>query len=282
METIQQWLFSKSTDEMIIAGVVLAAIVLLVKVMQRAISRRVKDADSRYRAKKITTFSGSLLAFIALLLIFSDRLGSVTVTLGVAGAGIALALQEVIASVAGWIVILFGNYFKTGDRVEFAGIKGDVIDIGVLRTTIMEIGGWVEGDLHNGRVVRISNNFIFKGPVFNYSGEFPFLWDEIVLPAKHGTDIPAAKKILSDAVRAAVGEFRSDATSAWQEISEKYMLNAADIEPTVTMSAGGSGLLFTVRYVVDFRKRRPAKDALYAAVLDTVKKNSKKIIFAGA
>jgi small-conductance mechanosensitive channel len=109
--------------------------------------------------------------------IYGGRLGGLTVTLGVAGAGIAFALQEVIASFAGWFAIALSGFFRTGDRVQLGGIRGDVIDIGVLRTTLMELGEWVSGDLYSGRVVRIANSFVFKEPVFNYSADFPFLWD---------------------------------------------------------------------------------------------------------
>ncbi|MCB0784290.1 MAG: mechanosensitive ion channel, partial [Flavobacteriales bacterium] len=75
-----------------------------------------------------------------------------------------------------------------GDRVQLGGIKGDVIDIGVLRTTLMELGEWVDGDLYNGRMVLVANSFVFKEPVFNYSADFPFLWDELKVPVQYGAD----------------------------------------------------------------------------------------------
>src|SRR5690606_17311423 len=110
----------------------------------------------------------SIFAMILMLLvagfIFSDKLSNLTVALGVTGAGIAVALKEVIASVAGWFAISFNHFFRVGDRVQLGGIKGDVIDIGVLRTTLMEIGEWVDGDLYNGRTVRVFNSFVFKEP----------------------------------------------------------------------------------------------------------------------
>ena len=123
-------------------------------------------------------------------------MGGLTVALGVAGAGIAFALQEVIASFAGWLAIMFGGFYKTGDRVQLGGIKGDVMDIGVLRTTIMETGQWVDGDLYNGRIVLITNSFVFKEPVFNYSGDFPFLWDEIKIPIQYGSNYDLATEII--------------------------------------------------------------------------------------
>ena len=138
---------------------------------------------------------------------FSDRLGGLTVAFGVAGAGIAFALQEVIASVAGWVAVSFGGFYKVGDRVQLGGIKGDVIDIGVLRTTLMEIGEWVNGDQYNGRIVRVANSFVFKEPVFNYSGEFPFLWDEIMLPVKYGSDHRLARELIARVAEEVVGDY---------------------------------------------------------------------------
>ena len=81
--------------------------------------------------------------------ILRDKLGNLTVAFGVAGAGIAFALQEVIASIAGWVAVSFSNFYSVEDRVQLGGITGDVIDIGVLRTTLMETGQWVKGDQYN-------------------------------------------------------------------------------------------------------------------------------------
>ncbi|MEP7380653.1 MAG: mechanosensitive ion channel domain-containing protein [Gemmatimonadota bacterium] len=76
-------------------------------------------------------------------------------------------MQEVIASVAGWVALTFSCFYSPGDRVQLGGIKVDVIDVGVLRTTLMEIGEWVKGDHYTGRIVRIANSFVFTAPVFN-------------------------------------------------------------------------------------------------------------------
>lgn len=98
---------------------------------------------------------GFILAVFLISIIYSEKLSGLTIVFGVAGAGIAFALQEVIASLAGWVAMSFGRFYKVGDRVQLGGIKGDVIDIGMLRTTLMECGGWINGDLYNGRIVRV-------------------------------------------------------------------------------------------------------------------------------
>jgi small-conductance mechanosensitive channel len=97
-----------------------------------------------------------------LLFVFRDKVGSIGATMGVIGAGVAFALQEVIISVAGWLNIIFTNNIMVGQRVRIANVKGDVIDIGVLSTTVMETGDWIAGDLYNGSIVTIANSFVFK------------------------------------------------------------------------------------------------------------------------
>ena len=122
----------------------IAIIWAILNFIQKKFISKIQNNDSLYRAKKAGKFVGYFLTIILLTVVFSDKLGGLTVTLGVAGAGIAFALQEVIASFAGWLGIMFGGFYKTGDRVQLGGIKGDVMDIGVLRTTIMETGQWVD------------------------------------------------------------------------------------------------------------------------------------------
>jgi small-conductance mechanosensitive channel len=166
----------------IVFGIII--IWFLVKLIQKKLFNKINDNDNRHKAKKVGSFVGYFFTIILIGITFSDKLGGFTLALGVAGAGIAFALQEVIASFAGWLAIMFGGFYKIGDRVQLGGIKGDVMDIGVLRTTIMETGQWVDGDLYNGRIVLVANSFVYKEPVFSYSGDFPFLWDEIKVPVR--------------------------------------------------------------------------------------------------
>jgi small-conductance mechanosensitive channel len=167
----------------------------------------VKDSQTRYHTHKIVSFVSYLVVLLFLGIVFKDRLGGLTIAFGVVGAGIAFALQEVIASLAGWLAIAFGNFYTTGDRVQLGGIKGDVIDIGLLRTTLMELGEWVKSDLYTGRIVRVANSFVFKEPVFNYSGDFPFLWDEITVPVTHARDHLLARKILEKIINEVITEY---------------------------------------------------------------------------
>ncbi len=265
-------------------GAVVGVVLLLVlsRLFRRSIGRHVKDTAARYRARKAVSFTFYVASGLLLAAIFSDRLAGLTVAFGVAGAGIAFALQHVIVSIGGWVAISFGNFYATGDRIQLAGVKGDVIDIGILRTTLMEIGQWVDADLYNGRIVRIANRHVFTEPVFNYSADFPFLWDEITIPVRYGSDWKLARQMMAAVADEVCKDFALQSREAWLTAVRKYRLEEAAVEPVVTMAANDNWLQFTLRYVVDYRKRRAVKDQLFTRIFEKVDGSHDRIRLASA
>lgn len=207
---------------------------------------------------------------------FSNQLHNIAVALGVASAGIAFALQEVIVSIAGWIAISFGSFFKIGDRVQLSGTVGDVIDIGIFSTTLMELGEWLGGDQYSGRVVRVANSFVFTEPVYNYSADFPFLWDEIKVPIMYGSDIHLARALLQKSASEVVQGFVKPAQEKWNVIFHKYRIEHESVEPKVTMVANDNWLEFTLRYIVDYKMRRTTKDKLFVSILEKIQTTNKQ------
>lgn len=252
------------------------------KILRKRFFNKIKDNEHRYTAKKISAFLGYLIILIVIIIVFSDQLGDFSMAVGLAGAGIAFALQEVIASFAGWMAIMFGGFYKTGDRVQLGGIKGDVMDIGMLRTTIMETGQWVDGDLYNGRIVLIANSFIFKEPVFNYSGDFPFLWDEIKVPIQFGSDYAMVSKMLLRVGKEVAGDLSSLSKDKWHEMQNKYRLEDAQTEAMVSLVANDNWVEYTLRYVVTYRKRRATKTELFTKILTEVDASGGKMRLASA
>ncbi|WP_146913834.1 mechanosensitive ion channel domain-containing protein, partial [Halolactibacillus halophilus] len=173
------------------------------------------------------------------------------------------------------------DIYKSGDRVLVGGIKGDVIDVGILRTTIMEIGGWVDGDLYNGRIVRIANSFVFKEPVYNYSADFPFLWDEVKVPVRFGSNYERARVMLYEAADEVVGRYSKEAEKNWDQMVKKYLIEHAQTKPLVLMVANDNWVEFTVRYVVDYKKRLGVKDELFSHILKKVE-SSQDVALASA
>jgi small-conductance mechanosensitive channel len=279
---LEQWLYDPAAGKLVTAGIGILVIYGFVRFARRATTRYVRDTGMRYRVRKIIGFFGYVAGLILLASVFSARFGQFTVALGVAGAGIAFALQEVIASVAGWVAISFGEFYRPGDRVQVAGIKGDVIDVGVFRTTLMECGEWVRGDLFTGRIVRVANSFVFKEPVFNYSADFPFLWDEATLAVRYGSDYVLARAILQNVGQEVTGETAANAKQTWEDVARKYRVEAITVEPMVTVIATDNWLEYTLRYIVDYRSRRKVKDRLYVRILEEIDKVSGKVNIASA
>lgn len=261
-----------------------AAIVLIaaVRLARRIIRQNIQDSDTRYRAGKFAGMVGYLVMGVLLLTELSGRFSGLTVALGAAGAGIAFALQEVIVSFAGWLAIAFSSFYKVGDRVQVGGICGDVIDIGFLRTTVMECGAWVRADQYNGRIVRVANSFVFREPVFNYSGEFPFLWDEIQVPIRYGSDYREARRLLMTVATTVLGDYAQSAKARWQELVRSYRIDDARIDPQVTLIANDNWVEFTLRYVVDYRNRRSTKDLLFSQILDAIDASQGRVRVASA
>ncbi|MBV1757677.1 MAG: mechanosensitive ion channel family protein [Dethiosulfatibacter sp.] len=227
-----------------------------------------QEQNRWYSIKKVVMNTIYLIIFLIFVFTFSDKFEGFYTTLGLAGAGIAFALREVIVSIAGCFAILFGDFFKVGDRVLLGGIKGDVIDIGVFRTTIMEIGDWVNGDQYNGRIVRVANSFIFTSPVYNYSANFQFLWDEISLPIRFDSDVKLVRKILSDAADEVLGDVSNQAKEAWYGMRRRFKLEDAQLEHQVFMVFDDNWIEFSLRYVVDIRERRLTKDKIFTILLE--------------
>lgn len=281
-KNFDELLFDPLVGKLVFATLGVLAIYGVRRLVRRSLLRRVDDNNARYRTRKLVELGTYVALALFVATVFSDKLGGFTVAFGVAGAGIAFALQEVIASVAGWIAITFGNFYKIGDRVMLGGIRGDVIDIGVLRTTVFEMGEWVSGDLYNGRVVRLANSFVFKEPVFNYSADFPFLWDELTVPIRHGSDRARAQALLEAVAEEITGEYARTVQSTWNEMTRNFVIENARVEPMVTMVMDENWMTYTVRYVTEFKRRRITKDSLFRRILDEIDATEGAVAVASA
>jgi len=276
-ELIDKWLFDPVVGKILASALVVLFVVVFVRYTQRALGQYVEDSQRRYRLRKLVTIGGYVVALVLLSVVYSDKLSGLTVMFGVLGAGIAFALQEVIVSVAGWIALSFGRLYDVGDRIQLGGIRGDVIDIGVLRTTLMECGGWINGDQYNGRVVRVSNSFIFKEPVYNYSSDFPFLWDEIMIPVRYGSNYELARQGFQQVLDDITGEHARRLKGEWRKMTDKYMLENAQLEPMVSLRMDDNWAEYALRYVVDYKKRRSTKDKICTDILKLIEESDGQI-----
>jgi small-conductance mechanosensitive channel len=252
------------------------------RVLEQTLPRRFGRADARYKVRKFLVFSGYLSILLFLAILFEDRLGRLSFAIGVVGAGVAVALQDVVASIAGAFSIGFSKLYAVGDRVQIGDTQGDVIDIGLLRTTLMETGNWVSRDLYNGRIARIPNSTVLRGSVFNYSQGFRFVWDEIHVLFKITSDCQLAKAMLLRAASEAIGEYVVEAQNSWKVMSDNYQSANPPLEPTLALVVNAGSLEFTVSYVVDYTKRTAMKDRLFTKIVEEVANSDGRLEWASS
>lgn len=255
----------------IVVGIV--AVFVVTALLKRVVNAKIINTDHRYRVRKAVNFIGYLLIVAILLLIYGDKFGNLGVALGLAGAGITFALQEVIVSFAGWLNIILSGTPSVGQRVKIGDAKGDIIDIGVMRTTIMEMGDWVRGDQYNGRIISLANSYVFKEHIHNYSAEYPFLWDEVEVPIRTESDHRLARKVFTDVVNEVCKDYAVKSESDWKKLAYKFRVDQARVLPTVSLRFDENWITFTLRYIVDYKSRRSTKDRLYTALLDEIAKH---------
>jgi small-conductance mechanosensitive channel len=250
------------------------------RVLEQTLPQRFGRADARYRVRKFVVFSGYFSILVFLVFVFEDRLGRLSFALGVVGAGVAVALQDVLASLAGAFSIGFSRLYAVGDRVQIGDTRGDVIDIGLLRTTLLETGNWVSGDLYNGRIVRIPNSTVLKGIVFNYSQGFRFVWDEIKVVFTSASDCQIAREMLLRVAKDAIGEYLVEAQASWKRISDNFRSENPPLEPTAALVVDAGSLEFTVSYVVDYTKRTAMKDQLFTKIVEEISNSKGRLAHA--
>ena len=249
-------------------------------VVKKGLNKVIKSTDNKYRARKASNVVGYIILIIAIIGIYSEQLGTLGMALGVAGAGVAFALQEVIMSFAGWLVIVFTNKVEVGQRIKIGDLKGDIIDIGMMSTTFMEMGDWVKSDQYNGRIVSIANSYVFKEKIQNYSAEYPFLWDEVQIPIRHESDYHLARELFEKVALEICGEYADQSKKKWQSLTNKYRVENADVNPMISMEFDQNWITFTIRFVVDYKKRRSTKDQIFTSILKEISQHKDRIEIA--
>jgi len=253
----------------------LSVLVLLIQAgirrsfLSYVINRIPDDSPHLYTSRKVTTYFVTIITALLLFGIWVQRLGDLSVALGILAAGLAFALQEVIGSMAGWITIVSGKPFTIGDRIETGGIRGDVVDISVLRTTLMEIGNWLGGDHNTGRIVTLSNAFLFKEPLYNYSVHLHFVWDEIRVPLTYESNWKRAIEIMSNAVceHPAYKELLPQAEKQRREARRKLAVKMTPLEPRTYVKLTDNWIELGLVYPVDTDLRRSFRSEISQRLL---------------
>ncbi|MCK4750070.1 MAG: mechanosensitive ion channel family protein, partial [Bacteroidales bacterium] len=164
--------------------------------------------------------------------------------------------------------ILARKPFALGDRIQIGEHSGDVIDLRLFQFTLLEIGSWVDADQSTGRIIHIPNGTVFNQSQSNYSAGFKFIWNEIAVLVTFESNWTKARDLLQKIVSEHAHELSADAEKKIIEASKKYMIFYQYLTPIVYTSVQESGILLTMRYVCDPRKRRVTEHDIWEDVLE--------------
>ncbi|MHC4873316.1 MAG: mechanosensitive ion channel family protein [Planctomycetota bacterium] len=236
--------------------------------LERVFLRKVTEIELRHKIRR-TIFWVGLLAFIVIaLLIWAGRLGNISVFLGIVGAGIALGLQETLLCMAGWLLVIVKKPFDIGDRIEVTDQIGDVIDISLFQTTLLEVGNWVKADQSTGRMLIIPNSVFYRQPALNYTKGFPFIWNELSTVVTFESDWQEAKKIMLDQAMEESDKIESEINRQISDMQNQYAIHYDNFTPIVYTSIADHGVQLTLRYLSPARKRRSTEHRISESILD--------------
>lgn len=283
IENLKYWFIDHPTSTNIIKYFIwVIVIVIVIAWMRRLLMKKLPDSSVKYKTQKGIEIIGYTLVILVTVTYFTGSIKDFGLAIGLLTAGITITLQELILSIAGSFYIFFVKVYKPGDRIEINGIKGDVIDIDSIYTSMMEIGEWVSSDNYTGRIVKLSNSFVFKGPVYNYSQDFPFVWDEFDLPIRYGSDIELAKSIVISVAQEKLASFVQESLANWKGVVEKYYIEDAQVDPTLAITMTDNWIQFNLRYIVDYKKRRFTKHLLNEEIGKRIMETNGKVNLASA
>jgi len=246
---------------------------LLRSLILRIVWKQTEEARSRYIWRKTINYLAVVLGIILVVPVWFKDFKSSTF-LGLASAGLAIALKDLITNIAGWIFIIFRQPFTIGDRIQVGVHAGDVIDIRVFQFTIMEIGNWVDADQSTGRIIHIPNGKVFSDSLANYSKGFQYIWHEIPVLITFESNWEKAKEILHKIVLQHAEHLTKSAEKKVKEASRKFMIYYAILTPYVYINVKESGVELTLRYLCEPRNRRSSSHAIWGDILKEFSKCS--------
>lgn len=260
----------------------------LIKFIIRTILQGHKNERIAFWVRQVNLLFTTLILVIVLTSIWFDDPGRLATALGLITAGLAFALQKVVTAIAGYFVILRGRVFNIGDRIVMAGVRGDVVDLGFTQTTIMEMGQppsvqnadpaiWIHSRQYTGRLVTVSNARIFDEAVYNYTRDFPYIWEEIKLPVSYSSNRIEAEKILLEIAKRHTVTLEEISKESLTEMKRRYFIKPAEVWPTVYYRLTDNWLELTVRFIVEDHGIREVKDKMSRDILKETERAGIKI-----
>lgn len=241
-------------------------------VLEDYVSERIGDPKTRFSLRKATSILFIIAIIITALAVWVQDTQALLVSYGIVAAGAAIALQDFFKNFVGGLVIILGSVYHIGDRVMIEEKLGDVVDIGPMYTTILELGEWVDGGQATGRLTLVPNGIVIGKMVNNYTKDYSFLWDEITVPVTYQSDWSKARALMLSIAEEETSPFIGQAEAEMAGALEKYFMSARAIVPAVNVLLTDNWIKLTLRHLTPVRQRRELKGRISERVLQAFEK----------
>jgi small-conductance mechanosensitive channel len=286
--------FNADNGVKLLVTLTLIAVMMLLSRLLRTLARGVTHRGERtafWVRQAIHVFT-ALIILIGIASIWFDDPSRLAMAMGLVTAGLAFAMQRVITALAGYVLILRGKTFNVGDRIVMGGVRGDVVALGFMQTTIIEMGQppsvqnadpamWVKARQYTGRIVTVSNAKVFDEPVFNFTREFPYLWEELTVPISYKDDRRLVERILLEVAEKHTVKIADLGEPAVHELERRYVMKRAQMQPRAFMRMTDNWLELSVRFIVQDFGIRDVKDAMTREILTRMEEANISIASAG-
>ncbi len=262
------FLSSPAFRKLLASLIVLAVFYGVLRGVRRVLRLTISDERIRYRRNKLAYYIVGGLAVLVIGAIWMESAGKLTTILGITGAGLAVALHPVVMNIAGWLYIIVIRPLRVGDRVEIGRVKGDVLDVRLFHTVLLEVGNLVEGEQSTGRIVHCPNSVVLSQPLYNYSKEFPYIWNEIKVLVTFESDWRKARDILLQQALDKTEDVQEELRMQFRDMSDRYLIRFGKLTPIVYTQIADSGVELTLRYLTGVWQRRTSQDAICRGILE--------------
>ena len=270
----EYWHLTPDTQWKLVVTFCVILILLFVRYFStRIIFKKVRNYKEKHYWKSGIKNTFYVLLVIIISAIWIDKIGTFATFFGLVTAGLAIALKDLIVNIAGWLFILIRRPFELGDRIEIDGIAGDVIDVRFYQFTLNEINNWVDADQSTGRIIHVPNGKVFLAPQANYTQGFRQIWNEMGVLITFESNWKKAKEVLEKNVNKHAKIFTKTSEKQLMEASEKFMIIYNSLSPIVYTSVKDSGVMLTMRYLVDPKNRRSTEHKIWEDILEDFAEN---------
>ncbi|MFW5873623.1 MAG: mechanosensitive ion channel family protein [Bacillota bacterium] len=248
--------------------------IVLIYYLKNYISKKIddktEDISKKFRYNKVLNYISYGLGFVLIFPLWFRGLQGFMTFFGLFSAGLAIALRDLIANIVGRLYLIIRRPYSIGDRVEIGEVKGDVIDIRLFETSLMEIGNWVDSDQSTGRIVFVPNGHTLNKNISNYTKGFEFIWNEIRILLTFESNWKKAKKIFQEVANIRAREINREARD---KIINSAKKEYKKLTPIVYTNVKENGIELTIRYLCEPRKRRTTNEEFWEEIIEVVEDN---------